>query len=223
MASSLGSCPLASRPGSAGDASMMRRVPMWRVPRNSVFLRWAGAGTRTEVRGTHFGGVLRLQLTGGEGGRFPAIGDAELAEHALDVGGGGLRGDEERLRDLRIGQAPGEQPEDFALPRRETVWISHRLHRSNRRRLTGRSLGDRLIERQLPARVERGRIRLLAEALLHRLLSELEKLPLREGKGVPNSLAQGVGGTEQPRRPLRRAETGNDGRDHGHSFGDELG
>jgi hypothetical protein len=61
------------------------------------------------------------------GNSFTAIAHAELAVDVLEVGLHGVDGDAQRLRDLPIGQAFGEQMQNFkfALAQRLNEWLSN--------------------------------------------------------------------------------------------------
>ena len=55
----------------------------------------------------------------GDRGRFNATGDPQLGQDTRDVDAGGLGGDEQRLADLPVGPALGDQGEHLGLAFRE--------------------------------------------------------------------------------------------------------
>ena len=63
-------------------------------------------------------------------GQAAAIGELQLAQHRGHVALDGARRDEQRLGDLRVGQVPGDQGEDFGLTRRHlrALGRTHRRH-----------------------------------------------------------------------------------------------
>ena len=62
-------------------------------------------------------GLDQAAFVGGHD-QLGTVAGAEFSQQPADVGLGGGHGDVQRLRDLRVGQAAGDQGQDFAFP----VW-----------------------------------------------------------------------------------------------------
>src|SRR3990172_11815838 len=68
------------------------------------------------------GSLVRYEAeAGGVDGSLGAAGESQLVEDAGDVIAGRVFADHELLRDLAVGQPPGDEGQHFALPRGERV------------------------------------------------------------------------------------------------------
>src|SRR5829696_9793772 len=113
-----------------------------------------GGQRNAVLRGQRVRGGNEAAPEGGAG-RGRAGADAELGQNAGDVPLRGAPTDEERLADLLVGQAFGEQMEHVHLARGQIdsrppapgVWHGRRLRSGE----TGTRFGDRLVDGELPA------------------------------------------------------------------------